>query len=29
MDDDKTDIFVHLDDLQKAGVSKDMLKTAK
>ncbi|CAD8200980.1 unnamed protein product [Paramecium octaurelia] len=29
MDDDKSDIFVHLDDLQKAGVTKEVLKTAK
>ncbi|CAD8195070.1 unnamed protein product [Paramecium octaurelia] len=29
MDEDKSDIFVHLDDLQKAGVTKEVLKTAK
>lgn len=29
MDEDKSDIFVHLDDFQKAGVSKELLKTAK
>ncbi|CAD8095916.1 unnamed protein product [Paramecium sonneborni] len=29
MDEDKSDIFVHLDDLQKAGVSKEVLKSAK
>ncbi|CAD8180949.1 unnamed protein product [Paramecium pentaurelia] len=29
MDEDKSDIFVHLDDLQKAGVTKEVLKTCK
>ncbi|KAM3137941.1 hypothetical protein pb186bvf_010022 [Paramecium bursaria] len=29
MDTDKSDIFVHLDDLQKAGLSKEYLKQAK
>ncbi|CAD8147786.1 unnamed protein product [Paramecium pentaurelia] len=29
MDEDKSDIFVHLDDLQKAGVTKEILKTSK
>ncbi|CAD8171969.1 unnamed protein product [Paramecium octaurelia] len=29
MDEDKSDIFVHLDDLQKAGVTKEVLKTSK
>ncbi|CAD8091535.1 unnamed protein product [Paramecium primaurelia] len=29
MDEDKSDIFVHLDDLQKAGVTKETLKTSK
>mmetsp|Transcript_10011 Transcript_10011/g.8537 ORF Transcript_10011/g.8537 Transcript_10011/m.8537 type:complete len:90 (+) Transcript_10011:1749-2018(+) len=29
MDDDGSDIFVHYDDLSKAGIGKDLLKTAK
>ncbi len=29
MDDDGSDIFVHFDDLMKANLSKDMLRTAK
>lgn len=29
MGEDKSDIFVHLDDLQKAGVTKEVLKTVK
>jgi len=29
MDNDGSDIFVHYDDLQKAGISKSMLKTQK
>ena len=29
MDSDGSDIFVHSDDLLKAGVSKEYLKTAK
>lgn len=29
MDDDGSDIFVHYDDLAKAGVEKDLLRTAK
>jgi cold shock CspA family protein len=29
MDEDGTDIFVHYDDLQKAGISKNMLKQQK
>ena len=29
MDDDGSDIFVHFDDLAKAGVGKEMLRTAK
>lgn len=29
MDDDGSDIFVHFDDLAKAGVSKEFIKTAK
>jgi len=28
-DDDGSDIFVHFDDLQKAGLNKDILKTAR
>lgn len=29
MDLDNSDIFVHHDDLQKAGLTKEMLKSAK
>jgi len=29
MDDDGSDIFVHYDDLQKAGITKDLLKSPK
>lgn len=29
MDADDTDIFVHCDDLQKAGISKDRVKSYK
>ena len=29
MDEDGSDIFVHFDDLAKAGVAKDLLRTAK
>lgn len=29
MDKDGSDIFVHFDDIQKAGISKEYLKTAK
>jgi hypothetical protein len=29
MDDDGSDIFVHFDDLIKAGINKDLLRTAK
>jgi hypothetical protein len=29
MDEDGSDIFVHYDDLQKANISKDVLKTAR
>ena len=29
MDEDGSDIFVHFDDLAKAGVVKDLLRTAK
>ncbi len=29
MDDNGLDIFVHYDDLSKAGVSKDMLRSVK
>lgn len=29
MDADESDIFVHYDDLQKAGISKDVIKTFK
>jgi len=29
MDEDGSDIFVHYDDLAKAGVSKEFIKTAK
>ena len=29
MDDDGSDIFVHYDDLFKAEIPKDLLKTAK
>lgn len=29
MDGDKSDIFVHLDDLLKAGVNKEYLKVGK
>jgi len=29
MDCDGTDIFVHYDDLQKAGINKNMLKSSK
>lgn len=29
MDEDNSDIFVHLDDLSKAGVSKELLRSSK
>ena len=29
MDSDESDIFVHYDDLQKAGITKDVIKTVK
>lgn len=29
MDDDNRDIFVHYDDLQKAGITKEFLKSSK
>jgi len=29
MDADESDIFVHYDDLQKAGISKEIIKTFK
>ena len=29
MDEDGSDIFVHYDDLQKAGINKDLLKSAR
>lgn len=29
MDEDGSDIFVHLDDLSRAGVTKDILRSAK
>ena len=29
MDADKSDIFVHFDDMQKIGITKEFLKTAK
>jgi len=29
MDDDGSDIFVHYDDLAKAGINKELLKTAR
>lgn len=29
MDADESDIFVHCDDLQKAGISKDRVKSYK
>ena len=29
MDSDKSDIFVHFDDLAKIGITKEFLKTAK
>ena len=29
MDEDGSDIFVHFDDLSKAGINKDLLKTAR
>jgi len=29
MDEDGSDIFVHYDDLSKAGVNKDLLRSAK
>jgi hypothetical protein len=29
MDSDESDIFVHYDDLQKAGISKDVIKSFK
>jgi len=29
MDSDGSDIFVHYDDLQKAGITKDFLRSSK
>lgn len=29
MDEDGSDIFVHYDDLSKAGITKELLKTQK
>jgi len=29
MDADESDIFVHYDDLQKAGITKEVIKTVK
>ena len=29
MDSDESDIFVHYDDLQKAGITKEVIKTVK
>jgi len=29
MDHDKSDIFVHFDDLNKANITRDFLKTSK